>query len=343
MTPRRTLLVGLVLAALAGTAFLAREAEGPGLRMTTAAEQFLASLKADQKAKATFAFDSDERTHWYFTPQQRDRKATRKGLPLEDMTAEQKKLAMEMVRAGTSEEGYKKAATIMSLESILHDLEKKGAMVRNPEWYFFSVFGTPSRTGKWGWRAEGHHLSLNYTVEGGKVVSGTPAFFGANPADVMGGARKGLRTLPEAEDNARKLIGLLTDDQRKLAHRAKGFPEIEEAVKKPGVGEPVGLPGAQMTDKQKATLIDLIKGYAARLPEVVTAGQVGAIEKGGIDKVYFAYGVGDGSPGKPYTYRVQSPDFVIEFLNEQADSAGNKANHIHSAWRNMKGDFGLTP
>jgi hypothetical protein len=333
----------LVLSALAGTAFLAREAEGPGLRMASSAEQLLTSLKPDQKARAVFDFDSDERTRWFFTPQQSERKPTRKGLPLEDMTGEQKKLALELVRTGTSETGYQKAITIMSLESILADLEKKGAMVRNPDWYFFTLFGKPSKTGKWGWRVEGHHLSLNFTVEGGKLISGTPAFFGANPADVKGGARKGLRTLAEAEDHARTLIGLLDDEQRKVAHRGKAFPEIEEKVKKPGVGEAVGLAGAKMTDKQKAVLLDLIKGYAGRLTDAALARQVSAVARGGIDKVTFAYGPGDGTPGKPYTYRIQSPDFVIEFVNEQPDSAKNPANHIHSAWRNMKGDFGLTP
>src|SRR4051794_37332861 len=136
-TLRRMFLALVIVGGLAGAAFLAREAEGPGLKMTSAAEKFLTGLKADQKAKAAFDFDSDERFRWFFTPQQdKMRKSTRKGLPLEEMTADQKKLAMELIQTGTSEAGYKKVTTIMSLESILADLEKKGAMVRNPQWYF---------------------------------------------------------------------------------------------------------------------------------------------------------------------------------------------------------------
>ena len=162
--------------------------------MTGAAERFLASLDAKQKTKAAYDFDDKERTNWYFTPQQKDRKATRKGLPLEDMSEKQKELAVDLLKAGTSEGGFKEATTIMSLESILAKLEaKKGQMVRDPQWYFFTLFGTPSKTGKWGWRVEGHHLSLNFTIDGGKVVSATPAFMGANPAEVKSGEKKGLR------------------------------------------------------------------------------------------------------------------------------------------------------
>jgi hypothetical protein len=341
MTLRRLFLALTVLAALAGTAFLAREAEGPGLRMTGAAEKFLATLKPEQKTKALFEFDSDERFRWFFTPQQAKRKPTRKGLPLEEMTADQRKLALELIQSGTSEEGYKKASTIMSLESILAELEKKGAMVRDPDWYFFTFFGTPSKTGKWGWRVEGHHLSLNYTVEGGRIVAATPAFFGANPADVKGGPRKGLRTLPEEMDLARDLVKQLDDEQRKSANRLKTF-EIEEAKKKPGVGGPVGLTVTQMNEKQRATLTQLIEAYARRLPEEVARQQVSDVKKAGIDKVHFAYGGGDGTPGNPFVYRVHGPTFLVEYVNTQNDSAGNKANHIHSAWRNVQGDFGLS-
>src|SRR5262249_34920942 len=155
---------------LAGVAYVGQVKETAGTKMAAAAEKLLKSLTAEQREKATYDFDSKERTNWYFTPRQDDQKRyTRKGLPLEEMNQEQKQAALALVRAATSESGYTKATTIMSLESILNDLEKGGAMVRNPGWYFFTIFGNPSRTGKWGWRVEGHHLSLNFTLDGGKV------------------------------------------------------------------------------------------------------------------------------------------------------------------------------
>jgi hypothetical protein len=309
--------------------------------MAAAAERFVDSLTADQKEKANFAYDSKERTRWFFTPQQdSERRATRKGLPLEEMKAEQKKLALKLVAAGTSHEGNIKATTIMSLEAILHDLEKNVRMVRNPEWYFFTIFGTPSKTGKWGWRVEGHHLSLNFTMDGTQVVASTPAFFGANPADVKGGAKKGLRILASAEDLAVKLFKALDDDQRKTAYHAKPFPEIREATVDPGVGPASGLAADKMTEEQRAILGKLLQAYTERMPREVATMEMKHVREAGLDKVHFAY-QGGTEPGQKRTYRVQGPTFVVEFLNEQADSAGNPANHIHSVWRKMRGDFGI--
>ena len=343
MTAKQLLLVGVLMAGLAGAAYVARESEDPGLKMVLAAEKFVGSLGAKEKGKATFAFDSAERTRWFFTPQQARGKALRKGLPLVEMTDEQKKLARELVRAGTSKSGYTKATTIMSLESILADLEKKrgGRMVRDPQWYFFTVFGTPTKTGKWGWRVEGHHLSLNFVVERSKVVAATPAFFGANPAQLRSGPKKGFRTLPGSEDTARALFAALDREQRKAAHQKALFKEIPEGNARAKVGPPQGVPGSKMNDKQKKLLWQLIETYAQRLPPDVAARELATVKKGGLEKVYFKLG-GDPTPGQRYTYRVQGPTFVIEFRNEQADSAGNPANHIHSVWRNLKGDFALS-
>jgi hypothetical protein len=331
----------VALAALTGVAYVNQATESAAGKMAVAAEKFLGALDAEQKTKATFPFDDKERLNWHFVPlQDKDKKSTRKGLPLESMTAEQKKAALEIVRAGTSMEGYTKATTIMSLEAILADLEKGGAMVRKPDWYFFTVFGTPSKNGKWGWRVEGHHLSLNFTMDKGEVVSATPAFFGANPAVVKDGDKKGLQTLPEAEEPVRDLFKSLDDEQKKVVVQGKSFPETAAKTTAPKVADPIGLAGAKMNDKQKQILQKIVDGYANRMPADVAAVQLAEVKQSGIDKVYFAL-AGTPEAGKPYTYRIQGPTFVIEFLNEQADSAKNLANHIHSSWRTIKGDFGL--
>ena len=156
---------------LVGVAYVGQAKESAGTRMATAAKKLQESLTPEQREKAIFAYDSKERTNWFFTPRQDAKKrTTRKGLPLAEMTEEQKKAALALLRAGTSEGGYTKATTIMSLESILHDLESGGSMVRNPGWYFFTLFGDPTKNGHWGWRVEGHHLSLNFALDGGKVI-----------------------------------------------------------------------------------------------------------------------------------------------------------------------------
>jgi len=154
--------------------------------MTECANRFLNALDADQRRKATFPFDTDERMNWHHIPKER------KGLPLRDMTPYQKHLASARLAAGLSQTGYMKAVTIMSLEDVLKLIENDSGERRNPEKYYFSVFGTPADNGTWGYRVEGHHLSQNYTVVNGTVVDG-PSFFGANPAQVRQGPRKGLQ------------------------------------------------------------------------------------------------------------------------------------------------------
>jgi len=341
MTFKRLLICLVAVAAVAGVAYVARDKDAPGETMAGAAETFLASLDDNQKKRATFDFDDKERTRYFFTPQQENRLPTRKGLALNKMSDKQKEAALALLKASTGEIGYKKASLVISLETILADLEgSKGAMVRDPKWYFVTVFGKPSKTGKWGWRFEGHHLSLNFTLDGGKLVSATPCFYGSNPAVVKAGDKKGLEALPEAEKPYRDLIGLLDDDQKKAAKQKEQFKEIEENVKKPGVGKAVGVAAKGMTAKQKDALRALIKGYAARMHPKVAAAEMADLEKAGFDEIHFAY-AGEPTDGKQRTYRVQGPTFVIEYVNTQADSAKNPANHIHSSWRNVKGDFGM--
>jgi len=331
----------LVLGAVAGLAYVGQESESPGGAQVQAAQAFLGSLTPELKEKAVFPFDSKERFNWNFTPQQdAERRATRKGLPLQDMSAAQKQKALDLVRAGTSREGDETAKAIMSLEAILRDQETKGKMVRNPEWYFFTVFGTPSKTGNWGWRVEGHHLSINVTLDGAQVVTETPFFFGANPAIVKSGPKQGMKVLGPAQDLAAQIFASLDADQRRVAEQAKPFPEPGEKTLSPKVGEPVGLPVSKMNASQKETLVKLLQHYTGRMPRELGQRELKMVADAGIDKIHFAYhgGVKD---GEKRSYRVQGPTFVVEFLNEQNDSAGNQANHIHSAWRHIKGDFGL--
>jgi len=337
----RVLLATVLLALLVGIARVAQENEPAGAKMVRAAETFVSSLTAEQQAKALFEFDDKERFHWHFVPlQEQQKKSTRKGLPLADMKPEQRQAALDLIKSGTSPEGDKRATTIMSLESILRELEKGGAMVRNPDWYFFAVFGKPGKTGRWGWRVEGHHLALNFVVDGGKVVASTPAFFGANPATVRSGPRKGLTTLPEAEDLARQLFKSLDESQKTIALQQDQFQEIEQGKKAPHVGDAKGLSAEKMNDQQRRILMQLVQSYAERMPADIAAEELAQVKQAGIDKIHFAY-AGGTEAGEPHTYRVQGPSFVVEFLNVQSDSAGNKANHIHSAWRNIQGDFGL--
>jgi hypothetical protein len=330
--------LGLTVVA-AGVAYVGERDESGAAAMTAAAQKFLDSLSDEQKAKATFAFDSEERFNWQFM-RDRAENSRYKGLPLEEMTAQQRKTALDLLKAGTSSTGNDQATTIMSLESLFPELAKKGGAVRNPHWYFFTVFGKPAATGKWGWRVQGHHLSLNFTLQDGKVIAVTPVFFGAEPVEVKRGPRKGLRLFAEADDLGKQLFAALDDKQRKSALQDKAFPRIEARSKKATAGEPVGLAAARMTKQQQELLLRLLHAYTDRLPADVGKAQFAEIKDAGIDKIHFAF-TGSVEPGQKHAYRLQGPTFRIDFSNEQNDSDSNAANHVHSVWRNLKGDFGL--
>ena len=297
--------------------------------MADAARAYLASLTPDERARTTFSFDSDERLNWHFIP------IERKGLALREMTSAQKHLAEALVSAGLSQEGIIKADTIMSLEQVLKDKEHGKGPERDPEKYYVSIFGEPSEQGTWGYRFEGHHISMNFTVVNGRIAS-SPNFFGANPAEVKEGPRAGLRALPREEDLGRELIKSLTAAQRSTAIVEKdAYKDIVTSDSRKAAlnGQPNGLPFSQMTAKEKEILTALVTEYASNFPGQIADARMDQFHKTQ-DKLYFAW-AGGIEPGQPHYYRVQTPTFLIEF-----DCTQDNANHIHSVWRDFNGDFG---
>src|SRR5262249_55603401 len=150
-------------------------------------------------------------------------------------------------------------------------------------------------------------------------ISTTPAFFGAEPAEVLKGERKGLRPFADAEELAKKLFRSLDDKQSKVALVEQSFPRYKGGDKKAAPGEPRGLAAAKMTEKQRQMLLDLLRAYTGRYAADVARADLAAATAGGIDKIYFAY-VGSVEPGQKRAYRIHGPTLFIEFSNEQADS-----------------------
>jgi hypothetical protein len=330
----------LLLAAGASAAY---RIVAPGVAMTTAANQWLGSLSDDQKKIGLLEYDAPVRVDWHFIP-----KATRKGVQYRDMNEAQRKAALALLRSTVSEIGYHKATSIMGLEVLLKDLEKSktGTPLRDSERYYFTIFGKPTESSKWGLSIEGHHMSLNFVVEGGKVISSTPQMFGANPAIVKNSTVESVKTgtelLAKEERLALELLHALDADQRKVAVIAdKALDEVRNAgAPQPPADAPVGLVASKMTDAQKKILRALVDAYAAGMPEEVARQRWEAIESTGFDKLHFAWAGGD-QLGQGHYYRIQGDTFAIEFVNTQPDAAGNPANHIHCMWRDQRGDFAL--
>ena len=188
--------------------------------MTSAAGRFLEGLTPELRQQASFPMESDERLRWNFIPVN---PFPRNGVPLKSMSEPQRELALNMLRAALSQRGYLTATSIIELETVLKAIESanarggRGGMTRDPELYFFSVFGTPAPKGVWGWRVEGHHLSLHFTIANNSAVASSPAFFGTNPHEIREGPRTGQRILAAEEDTGRALVLALDEKQRAAA------------------------------------------------------------------------------------------------------------------------------
>jgi len=297
--------------------------------MIRAATGFLESLTPEQRTAAAFEFADAERLNWHFIPRER------RGLPLKEMDETQRQRARALFEAGLGQRGYMKASTVMQLEAVLREMGGDPD-VRDPERYYVSVFGRPSADALWGWRLEGHHLSLNFTITRGAMVATAPAFFGANPATVPSGSRQGLRALAAEEDLARELVRALDAEQRALAVIAQDAPrdiitgnrnEVEPL-------SPAGIPVNRLDARQAALLVRIIDEYLARMADDLAAARRDRLEQADFAAVTFAW-AGAIEPGAPHYYRIQGPSFLIEFDNTQ-----NNANHVHSVWRDFDGDFG---
>ena len=322
---RSSLLAGLVVSFL-----LVAQAAGPADTMQSAARRFLEALSPELKARAQLPFDSEDRTIWNYVP------IDRKGVSLKMLDERQRRIAMDLLRTGLSEQGYKKAEVIRSLENVLREMES-GRIVRDPELYYFAIFGDPVASGTWGWRYEGHHLSQNWTIVQGKAIASSPQFLGANPAEVREGAMKGSRPLAAEEDLAFALLNSLDERQQSSAIvEAKAPADILTTnAREVATQEERGLAWRDMNAAQRQRLMALIEEHARTQAPALAEERLARLRKAGLDAIRFAWmGARERSQAGHY-YRIQGPTFLVEFDNTQ-----NRANHIHQVWREFKGDFG---
>ena len=300
-------------------------------KLTSTAQHFLDLLEDTQQQAATYSLDDEERYNWHFTPRERE------GVPLKAMSEAQQEAALQLMRICLSEAGYEKAQNIRELEQVLRYVENRppNDTRRDPMNYSFTVFGEPRAGEAWGWRVEGHHLSLNYTAIDNQIVSATPTFLGANPGRVPSGPKEGWRVLQPEEDLGRELVTMLNEEQRSTALIAEeAYPEIvTDTQRYAQIGEQEGLPYAEMTSAQQDKLVQLLDlYYNVHRAEVAEAAL--APVKEDLDHIYFAW-AGGLEVGDPHYYRLHGPTFVIEYDNTQ-----NNANHIHTIIRDLKNDWG---
>ena len=311
------------------TALQSREAAA---RATDACLELFESLGEKQRTLASFAFDDGERRSWHYVPK------SRPGLPLAAMSEAARRLIRKLLAAVLSTDGSRTVQAIIEHEEVLGAVERAEGRTRHkrdPGLYHLSVFGDVGGPA-WGWRFEGHHLSLHFTFVGGELIAPVPSFMGANPAAVRSGAHAGLRILAPLEDRARVLIGGLQPGQLNRAMLSDLAPSdiITSNDRRLSMGRPEGIPGEALLAHQREQLMSLLQAYVGRLEPRLAETALAAVCHKGLDSVHFGWAEGV-APGEPHYYRLQGPRFFVEYDNVQ-----NGANHIHTVWRDSADDFG---
>ena len=320
--------------------------------MTDAANALLSMLSAEQRQQITYPFEDTERFNWHYVPRER------KGLALKQMTPDQRKAAMALLKTGVSQQGYDKATSIMDMENVLRVIDNRppNDTYRDPENYSFTVFGDPSTKNPWSWRVEGHHLSLQFLSMTGQVLAQTPTFFGSNPgvleydthmADkrmsdprIKDLPQKGRQILRKETEQAFALLKTLSPDQQKKAVIAGvAYPEIvTNNTRTASLEKMDGLMLSEMTADQRKLFLDLLQTYLANYRVTLAKQQMARLEKSSLDSLRFAW-AGDLTPelgeGKGWYYRIHGPTILIEYDNTQTN-----ANHIHTVVRDLTNDWG---
>ena len=299
-----------------------------------AVERFLGALSKRSKMLAIIDFNSKERFNWHYIPK------TRKGLSILEMTHQEKSNAKILLQVLLSPSGYATAEKIIQHEIRLKEIEESkniSRFTRNPMLYYFTIFLSDNDFDIFGIRVEGHHLSINITIQKNNLISVTPNFFGANPALVKSGGDKGLRILDREEDFGNEIYLSLSQKQLSRAVIYDEAPNdlITKVDFQVLLNTEVGLSVDLMSKTQIKKLYDLIEIYINRNPGSFSNKLLSQVKQYPKEKIFFAWA---GSPelGKGNYYRISTPSIFIEYDNTQ-----DNANHIHSVFRYIDNDFGV--
>lgn len=301
--------------------------------LCAAAAAFLDGLDDDRRRRAQYPLDGPARRDWHYFP-----RLDQPGLRLAEMDGPQREVARRLLRTALSERGLAKAEAIMRLETQVRRMEEES--VYHPDNYSFAVFGQPSADAPWGWRIDGHHLSLTMVATPDGDLTVTPHFMGANPAEVHGGDLDGTRPLAEEMDRAFGLLDGLDQDERAravIADRSMGDiltgPGRESAL-----ATPEGLAAEHLSEARRDGLMRLVEAYAHRLRPDLAERELARVRQAGVERLHFAW-AGSLQPGRPHYYRIHGPTLLIEY-----DCTQDDANHVHTVWHDPTGrDFGDDP
>ena len=299
-------------------------------KMTDAASALLDGLEAAAAAARIPFDDVDARRDWHYVPRERA------GLAFTEMNAAQQKLAYQLVATGLSLPAFAAVTTIIGLEDVLSEIEgEQRRFTRHRADYSVTVFDEPGGV-RWGWRFEGHHVSVNVTIVDGEV-SATPLFLGSNPAEVRAASGAAVvRPLAAEEDLALDLFAALPAALRDAAHLGDDAPDDLLTTNAPTLDELPDLAGVrvgELVGNAATTATTLVRHYLDRLPAPEAEAWWTRLRPE-LGDVRFAF-AGEPTHLRPQYYRLAGPGFFVEYDNTQ-----NDANHVHTVLRDPTADFG---
>lgn len=314
-----------------------------------AAIAFVQTLDKMHRSAAMLSFSDSFRTSWNNLPVGLRARA---GISVGNMNDEQRLLFHRLLSTSLSSQGYLKATSIMQLDNLLNRFydtlyyrkelpDSVYGFVRTLLWstsnYYLAFFGDPSDK-NWGFKVEGHHLSVNFTFINDKL-SVTPMFVGTDPAEYMTTEYAGLRILGQEEDLGLKLIHLLSPTQQGKAIMDTAVPSdiITAAESGKRLVKYWGLPSAEMNKEQRAVLQYIIREFVFNLEYDKAVKEYEKILAAGMDKIYFGW-IGATEEKRAHYYIINGPTFLIEFDNNGGPR--KSANHIHAIWREKGNEYG---
>jgi len=307
--------------------------------MREAAEAFLDSLSAEQRAKTLFPIDTDEWRKWSNIHPT----LMRHGTPLFEMNDHQRDCAFALMRESLSQHGFEEALNVMHLNETV--LEMTGRLNEYGEdLYWLSIMGKPSSTEPWGWQWDGHHLIINYFILGDQVVV-TPNFLGAEPVHAKTGKYAGLRIFQDDEERGLALARSFSAAQRAqavIAPETSG-DDFTTAFRDNLVLDYAGIRYEALSGGQHDLLLDVIGYHVARMHSGHADIKMKEV-KDHLQETHFCWmgGIADDST---FYYRVQSPVIIIEFDHQRGiafrEHTKPYKDHIHVIIRTPNGnDYG---
>jgi hypothetical protein len=313
------------------------------------ATQLHASLSKFQKQAGLLNFTDTSRLKWNNLPVGLRARA---GISIGNMNNDQRRLVHRILSASLSSQGYLKATGIMHLDELINGFydslhaqkafnDETYSFIKKLNWspknYYFAFFGSPSDS-KWGYKLEGHHLSVNFTFAGDKI-SVTPFFIGTDPAEYLVSEYAGWRVLNQEEDLGIRLISSLTEAQKKKAIQAIDVPGdiITSAESGKRLVDNWGIKSSELDKKQQAILQSMIREFVFNMEYEKATLEYDKIQKAGLDNIYFGW-IGALDEKQGHYYVINGPTFLIEFDNYGGPR--KSANHIHAIWREKGNEYG---